>query len=130
MASDLNSIVSTLSNLTVLELNDLRKKLEESWDVKAVIAAAAVTGSANINNAGEEVQQKTEFDIELVAIVPEKKINLIKLLRELNPTLGLTEAKAVVESLPKNIKEGVSEKEANEIKAKLEAAGASTVNIK
>lgn len=127
MADNLDSIIATLSSLTVLELNDLRKKLEEKWDVKATVAVAAAPIAAA---QAEVVEQKTEFDVELVAIAPEKKLNLIKLVRELVPNLGLTEAKSFVESLPKKVKEGLSAKEAAEVKAKLEEAGATTVVIK
>lgn len=131
MAINLDSIVKDLSGLTVLELNELRKKLEEHWDVKAAVQGAVMAvAPAGYGAAQADVEQKTEFDVELVAISPEKKLNMIKLIRELNPGLGLADAKKVVESLPKKIKEAVSKKEADEVEAKLKEAGATTVVVK
>ncbi len=126
MAADLNQIVETLSELTLMEAANLVKMLEEKWGVTAAapVAVAAVGAAGGAEEAQEE---KTEFDVILEA-VGEKKINVIKAVREVT-TLGLKEAKELVESAPKAIKEGVSKEEAEEIKKKFEEVGA-TVSIK
>jgi large subunit ribosomal protein L7/L12 len=114
--SDLNKIIEDLSKLTVVEAADLSKQLEEKWGVTAAApAAAAAAGAA----AGEE---KSEFTVFLTAF-GEKKINVIKEVRAITG-LGLKEAKDLVEAAPKEVKAGVSKKDADEMKAKLEAAGA------
>ena len=114
--SDLNKIIEDLSKLTVVEAADLSKQLEEKWGVSAAVAAApAAAGAA----AGEE---KSEFTVFLTSI-GEKKINVIKEVRAITG-LGLKEAKDLVEAAPKEVKAGVAKKEAEEMKAKLEAAGA------
>jgi large subunit ribosomal protein L7/L12 len=114
--SDLNKIIEDLSKLTVVEAADLSKQLEEKWGVTAAVAAApAAAGGA----AGEE---KTEFTIFLTSF-GDKKINVIKEVRSITG-LGLKEAKDLVEAAPKEVKVGVAKKEADEMKAKLEAAGA------
>jgi len=114
--SDLNKIIEDLSKLTVVEAADLSKQLEEKWGVSAAVAAApAAAGAA----AGEE---KTEFTV-FLASFGEKKINVIKEVRAITG-LGLKEAKDLVEAAPKEVKAGVSKKDADEMKAKLEAAGA------
>ncbi len=122
--ADLNSIVEQLSALTVLEAADLAKMLEEKWGVSAA-AAVAVAGPAAA--AAPAVEEKTEFDVILTGDGG-KKINVIKEVRAITG-LGLTEAKTLVESAPKAIKEGVNKAEADKLKAQLEAAGA-TVELK
>ena len=122
--ADLNSIVDQLSALTVLEAADLAKMLEEKWGVSAA-AAVAVAGPAAA--AAPAVEEQTEFDVILTGDGG-KKINVIKEVRALTG-LGLTEAKTLVESAPKAVKEGVSKDEAEKVKAQLEAAGA-TVELK
>ena len=113
---DLNKIIEDLSSLTVAEAADLSKQLEEKWGVTPMAAAApAAAGAA----AAEE---KDDFTIMLVS-AGEKKINVIKEVRAAT-SLGLKEAKDLVEVAPKEVKSGVNKKEAEEIKAKLEAAGA------
>jgi large subunit ribosomal protein L7/L12 len=113
---DLNKIIEDLSKLTVVEAAELSKQLEEKWGVTAAVAAApAAAGAA----AGEE---KSEF-IVFLSSFGEKKINVIKEVRAITG-LGLKEAKDLVEAAPKEVKAGVAKKEAEEMKAKLEAAGA------
>ena len=114
--SDLNKIIEDLSKLTVVEAAELSKQLEEKWGVSAAVAAAPAAGAA----AGGE--EKTEFTVFLVA-AGDKKINVIKEVRAITG-LGLKEAKDLVEAAPKEVKAGVAKKEADEMKAKLEAAGA------
>ena len=116
--ADLNKIVDELSRLTVVEAADLSKQLEEKWGVTAAapVAAAPATG------AETQAEEKTEFTIFLTA-VGNKKINVIKEVRSITG-LGLKEAKDLVEGAPKEIKKGVSKKDAEEAKKKLEAAGA------
>ena len=124
--ADINSLVDQLSELTVLEAADLAKALEERWGVSAA-AAVAVAPAGGGAAAGPAEEEKTEFDVILTGDGG-KKINVIKEVRAITG-LGLTEAKTLVESAPKAIKEGVSKDEANKIKAQLEAAGA-TVDLK
>jgi large subunit ribosomal protein L7/L12 len=114
--SDLNKIIEDLSKLTVVEAAELSKQLEEKWGVTAAApVAAAAAGAA----AGEE---KSEFTV-FLASFGEKKINVIKEVRAITG-LGLKEAKDLVEAAPKEVKAGVAKKDAEEMKAKLEAAGA------
>ena len=123
--ADIEKIVEELSSLTVLEAADLAKLLEEKWGVSASApVAVAATGSGDAAPAAEV---KTEFNVMLTSI-GEKKINVIKEVRAVTG-LGLKEAKDLVEAAPSMVKEAVPEAEANEIKAKLEEAGA-TVEIK
>ena len=124
--ADLEKIADDLSSLTVLEAADLAKILEEKWGVSASapVAVAAVPGSAD---APATAEAKTEFSVSLTA-VGDKKINVIKEVRAATG-LGLKEAKDLVEAAPSMVKEGIPEAEANEIKGKLEEAGAS-VEIK
>ena len=124
--ADLAKIVEDLSNLTVLEAAELSKMLEEHWGVSAAapVAVAAVAGGGGEAAVEEE---KDEFDVVLAAI-GDKKINVIKEVRGITG-LGLKEAKDLVESAPKAVKEGVAKAEAEEIKGKLEAAGA-TIELK
>ena len=122
--ADLEKIAEDLSALTVLEAADLSKLLEEKWGVSAAAPVAVAAAPA----AGEEaVEEKTEFDV-VLASFGEKKINVIKEVRAMTG-LGLKEAKDLVESAPKAIKEAVSKDEAEELKKKLEAVGA-TVELK
>jgi large subunit ribosomal protein L7/L12 len=123
--ADLNSIVEQLSALTVLEAADLAKMLEEKWGVSA--AAAVAAGPAAAAAPAAAVEEKTEFDVVLTGDGG-KKINVIKEVRAITG-LGLTEAKTLVESAPKAIKEGVNKAEAEKIKAQIEAAGG-TVELK
>jgi large subunit ribosomal protein L7/L12 len=124
--ADIQGLVDQLSKLTVLEAADLAKALEEAWGVSAA-AAVAVAAPAGGGEAAAPVEEKTEFDVILTGDGG-KKIQVIKEVRALTQ-LGLTEAKTLVESAPKAIKEGVNKAEAEEIKAKIEAAGG-TVEIK
>ena len=116
--SDLNKIIDDLSKLTVIEAAELSKKLEEKWGVTAATAAAAVPTAA----AAAPAEEKSEYKVVLTA-AGDKKINVIKEIRAVT-TLGLKEAKDLVEGAPKEVKAGVNKKEAEEIKKKLEAAGA------
>ena len=119
--ANLDKIVEDLSALTVLEAAELAKLLEEKWGVSAAapVAVAAVGGAAPA--AAAEVQ--TEFDVVLTD-AGAKKIEVIKLVREVVPSLGLKEAKDLVESAPKTVKEAVSKADGEALKAKFEAAGA------
>ena len=117
--ADLNKIIEDLSSLTVVEAAELSKQLEEKWGVTAAAAVAAAPAAA----AGEATtEEKDDFTIMLTS-AGEKKINVIKEVRAVTE-LGLKEAKDLVEGAPKEVKSGVNKKEAEEIKAKLEAAGA------
>jgi large subunit ribosomal protein L7/L12 len=122
--ADTNTLVDTLSGLTVLEVADLVKKLEEKWGVSAAapVAVAAVGGGTGAA-AAAPAEEKTAFDVILKEIDPAKKIAVIKEVRSAVPGLGLAEAKALVEGAPKTVKEGVPKEEADQIKAKIEAAG-------
>ncbi len=124
--ADLNKIVDELSALTVLEAAELSKMLEEKWGVSAA-AAVAVAGPAAAGPAAAAVEEQTEFDVILTGDGG-KKINVIKEVRAITG-LGLTEAKTLVESAPKAVKEGVNKDEAAKIKKQLEEAGA-TVELK
>jgi large subunit ribosomal protein L7/L12 len=124
--ADTNQIVEQLSGLTVLEIAELVKKLEEKWGVSAAapvaVAAAPAAGGA-AGAAAPPVEEQTAFDVILKEIGP-NKIAVIKEVRAAVAGLGLAEAKALVESAPKPVKEGVTKQEAEEIKKKIEAAGA------
>ena len=124
--ADIAKLVEELSKLTVLEAADLAKALEEAWGVSAA-AAVAVAAAPAAGGAAEAAEEKTEFDVILTGDGG-KKIQVIKEVRAIT-NLGLTEAKTLVESAPKAIKEGVSKAEAEDIKAKIEAAGG-TVELK
>jgi large subunit ribosomal protein L7/L12 len=117
--ADLAKIVDDLSSLTVLEAADLAKMLEEKWGVSAAAAVAVAAGPAAA--AAPAAEEKTEFDVILVSDGGQK-INIIKEVRALTG-LGLTEAKSLVESAPKAIKEGINKEEAEKIKAQIEKAG-------
>ena len=118
--ADLNKIIDDLSSLTVVEAAELSKQLEEKWGVTAAAAVAPAPVAGAAGAAPEE--EKNEFTIMLTA-AGDKKINVIKEVRAVT-ALGLKEAKDLVEGAPKEVKSGVNKKEAEEIKAKLEAAGA------
>ena len=117
--ADLNKIIDELSTLTVVEAAELSKQLEEKWGVTAAAPVAAAPAGGAAAPAGEE---KSEFSLFLAA-AGDKKINVIKEIRAVT-ALGLKEAKDLVEGAPKEVKSGVNKKEAEEIKSKLEAAGA------
>jgi large subunit ribosomal protein L7/L12 len=116
--ADLNEIVDSLSSLTILEAADLATLLEEKWGVSA---AAPVAVAAAAGPAGEAAAEKDEFDVVLLS-AGDKKIQVIKEVRAIT-SLGLKEAKELVESAPKAVKEGVTKDEAAKIKEKIEAAG-------
>ena len=117
--ADLNKIIDEISKLTVVEAAELSKQLEEKW---GVTAAAAVAAPAAAAAGGAPAEEKNEFTV-VLASAGDKKINVIKEVRAVT-ALGLKEAKDLVEGAPKEIKSGVSKKDAEEMKKKLEAAGA------
>ena len=119
--ADLNKIIEDLSSLTVVEAAELSKQLEEKWGVTAATAVAAAPAGAAAAGAAP-AEEKDDYTIVLTA-AGDKKINVIKEVRAVT-SLGLKEAKDLVEGAPKDVKSGVNKKEAEEIKAKLEAAGA------
>ena len=118
--ADLNKIIDELSKLTVVEAAELSKQLEEKWGVTA--AAAVAAPAAGTATGGAPAEEKSEFTV-VLASAGDKKINVIKEVRAVT-ALGLKEAKDLVEGAPKEIKSGVSKKDAEEMKKKLEAAGA------
>ena len=115
--SDLNKIIEDLSSLTVVEAAELSKQLEEKWGVTAMAAAAPAAAAG-----GATEEAKDDFTVMLIS-AGDKKINVIKEVRAAT-SLGLKEAKDLVEGAPKEVKSGVNKKDAEELKAKLEAAGA------
>ena len=117
--ADLNKIIDELSSLTVVEAAELSKQLEEKWGVSAAAAVAAPVAAAS---GAAPAEEKDEFSV-VLASAGDKKINVIKEIRAVT-SLGLKEAKDLVEGAPKEVKAGVNKKEAEEIKNKLEAAGA------
>jgi len=119
-------IISAIESMTILELADLVKEMEEKFGVSA--AAPVAVAAAGAAPAGEAAEEKTEFDVILKEAGAEK-IKVIKVVREVVAGLGLKEAKELVDSCPKPLKEGVSKEDAEEIKKKLEEAGAA-VEIK
>jgi large subunit ribosomal protein L7/L12 len=123
--SNIEKIVDELSKLTVMEAAELSKALEEKWGVSAAAAVAVAAPGAAASDAGggDAAAEKSEFDVILTA-AGDKKINVIKEVRTITG-LGLKEAKDLVEAAPKPVKEGASKDEADEIKKKLEEAGAS-----
>jgi len=125
--ADLNALVDQLSELTVLEAAELSKLLEEKWGVSAAAAVAAAPAAGGAGGGAPAEEAKTEFDVILTGDGG-KKINVIKEVRAITG-LGLTEAKTLVESAPKAVKEGVSKDEAEKVKKQLEEAGA-TVELK
>lgn len=126
--ANLEQLVEELSGLSVLEAAQLSKMLEEKWGVSAAApVAVAAAPAAAAAAAAEPVEEKTEFDV-VLTVVGDKKINVIKEVRAVT-NLGLKEAKDLVEAAPKVVKEGVKKEEAEQIKKKLEEAGA-TVEVK
>jgi large subunit ribosomal protein L7/L12 len=125
--ADLQKIVEDLSSLTLLEAAELTKLLEQKWGVSAAAVAVAAAPGAAAGTAAPAAEEKTEFDA-ILSTVGEKKIQVIKVVRELT-SLGLKEAKDLVEGAPKPLKQGVSKEEAETIKKKMEEVGA-TVEIK
>lgn len=123
--ADLNKIVDELSGLTVLEVAELVKSLETKWGVSAAapVAVAAAAGGGGAAAAAPAAEAKTEFDV-ILADAGSNKIGVIKEVRAVVSALGLAEAKKLVESAPQPLKQGVSKEEADEIKKKMEAAGA------
>ena len=118
-----DQVIEFISNMSVLEMSELVKEMEEKFGVSAAAAVVAAPVAAGNGDAAAPAEEKTEFDVILTSI-GEKKINVIKEVRGITG-LGLKEAKEAVESAPKAIKEGVPKEEAEEIKKKLEEAGAS-----
>ncbi|WP_269581572.1 50S ribosomal protein L7/L12 [Roseibium sp. Sym1] len=121
--ADLEKLVEELSALTVMEAAELSKLLEEKWGVSAAAPVAVAAAAGGAADAGAAAEEKTEFDV-VLASAGDKKINVIKEVRAITG-LGLKEAKELVESAPKAVKEGVAKDEAEELKKKLEEAGAS-----
>lgn len=127
MAADIEKIAEDLSSLTVLEAAELSKLLEEKWGVSAAAPVAVAAAAPGADGGEAAAEEKTSFEVVLAAI-GEKKINVIKEVRAITG-LGLKEAKDLVEGAPNTVKEDASKEEADEIKAKLEDAGA-TVELK
>jgi len=125
MSDVINNIIESIDKLTVMELAELSKTLQEKYGVSAAapVAVAAAPGAA----AGEAVEEQTEFDV-VLEVIGDKKIQVIKVVRELT-SLGLKEAKELVDGAPSNVKEGVTREEAEAAKVKLEEVGA-TIKIK
>jgi large subunit ribosomal protein L7/L12 len=121
--ADTSEIVEKLSGLTVLEIADLVKQLEEKWGVSAAAPVAVAAAPAAGGGAAAAVEEKTSFDV-ILTEAGGNKIAVIKEVRAAVAGLGLAEAKALVEGAPKSLKEGVTKEEAEEIKKKIEAAGA------
>ena len=125
--ADLSRLVDDLSSLTVIEAAELAKMLEEKWGVSAAAPVAVAAAGGGAAAAAEAPAEKTEFDV-ILAAIGEKKVNVIKEVRAVT-SLGLKEAKDLVEAAPKAVKEGVNKEEAAKIKKQLEDAGA-TVEIR
>jgi large subunit ribosomal protein L7/L12 len=121
MALDKAKIVEELSNATVIEIAELVKDLETKWGVSAAAPAAAAAAAPGA--AAPAAEAKTQFDIILVSVAADKKISVIKAVREVKAGLGLAEAKALVEGAPKPVLEGANKAEADAAKKKLEDAG-------
>jgi large subunit ribosomal protein L7/L12 len=121
--ADTDKLVEQLSGLTVLEVAGLVKQLEEKWGVSAAAPVAAAAAPAAGGAAAPAAEEKTTFEV-ILKEMGGNKIGVIKEVRSAVPGLGLAEAKALVEGAPKTIKEGVTKQEADEIKKKIEAAGA------
>jgi len=129
--ADIANIVDLLSKLTVVEAADLVKKLEEAWGVSAAapVAAAPAPGAAGPGAAAPAAEAQTTFDVILKSLPADKKIAVIKAVREVKAGLGLAEAKALVEGAPKPVLEGANKADSEAAKKKLEEAGA-TVELK
>jgi large subunit ribosomal protein L7/L12 len=117
----MEELVSTLSDMTILEVSDLVKQLEEKWGVSAAAPVVVASGGAAVGDAPVAVEEKDEFDVVLTS-PGEKKIQVIKVVREITG-LGLKEAKDLVDSAPKAVKEAVAKAEAEELQKKIEEAG-------
>jgi len=126
MALDKAALVETLSNATVIEIADLVKELESKWGVTAAapVAVAAAPGGGAGGAAAAPAEAKTTFDVILASVPADKKIAVIKAVREVKAGLGLAEAKALVEGAPKPILEGANKADSDTAKKKLEEAGA------
>src|SRR6266851_2921746 len=129
MALDKTRIVDDLSNATVIEIADLVKELESKWGVTAAAPVAVAAAGGAGGAAAPAAEAKTAFDVILAAVPAEKKIAVIKAVREVKAGLGLAEAKALVEGAPKPVLEGANKADAEAAKKKLEEAGA-TVDLK
>ncbi len=128
MAISREDVLGWIGQASILEVNELVKELEEKFGISAAaIAPVAMAGAPGAGAGGEAAEEQTEFDIILTSF-GEKKINVIKAVREVT-SLGLKEAKDLVESAPKTVKEAITKEEAEKVKAKFEAAGA-TMEIK
>ncbi|MBU1132864.1 50S ribosomal protein L7/L12 [Patescibacteria group bacterium] len=125
LSKDAEKVMEMVEKMTVLELNDLVKALEEKFGVSASapMMVASNSGNGNGNGNGEEVEEKTEFDV-VLSETGGNKIAVIKAVREINPTLGLVDAKTLVESAPKPVLEAAKKEDAENAKKKLEEAGA------
>jgi large subunit ribosomal protein L7/L12 len=122
--ADIASLVDQLSKLTVVETADLVKKLEEAWGVTAAAPVAAVVGGGGAAAAAAPAEAKDSFDVILESVPADKKIAVIKAVREVKAGLGLAEAKALVEGAPKPVLEGANKADTDGAKKKLEEAGA------
>lgn len=121
--ADLTNLVEELSKLTVLEAAELVKQLEAKWGVTAAAPVAVAAGPAAAGPAAPAAEAKTNFDVILLSVAAEKKIAVIKAVREVKAGLGLAEAKALVEGAPKPVLEGAAKADAEAAKKKLEDAG-------
>jgi large subunit ribosomal protein L7/L12 len=126
--ANVQELVETVKGMTVLELNEFVKALQEEFGVSAMAMAAPVAAAGGGAAAAEEVEEKSTFDV-ILASAGEQKLQVIKTVRELISGLGLKEAKELVDSAPKSLREGVGKEEAEDFKSKLEAVGA-TIEIK
>jgi large subunit ribosomal protein L7/L12 len=122
--AELATIVDQLSKLTVIETAELVKQLETAWGVSAAAPVAAAGAAAGGAATAAPVEAKTAFDVILVSVPADKKISVIKAVREVKPGLGLAEAKALVEGAPKPVLEGANKADTDAAKKKLEEAGA------
>jgi len=127
--SDLEKLIDELSQLTVMEAADLVKQLEEKWGVSAAAPVAVAAAGGDAGGGGAAAEEKTEFDVILATVPGDKKIPVIKAVREVKAGLGLADAKKLVESAPTTLLEAVSKDEAEGAKKKLEETGA-TVELK
>ena len=124
MAVTKDDVIEFISNMTVLELSELIKELEEKFGVSAAAPVAVAAAGAGPADAGAAAEEKTEFDVVLASVPSDKKIPTIKAVREVKPGLGLADAKKLVESAPTAVLEAVPKEEAEAAKKKLEDAGA------
>ena len=127
MATKIEEALEIIKGMTLLELRDLNKAIEEEFDITAAAPMMIAAAAPGAGEGAAEAEEQTEFDVVLKSF-GEKKINVIKAVREVVSGLGLKEAKELVESAPTKVKEGISKDEAEEIKGKLEGAGA-TVDV-